>query len=89
MHWRRHIYMFEVLKLHRSEVMMSTSFEVKVVSVKVAHVGTSFEVPCLGYHKIEALIDHKIIKYHFSHIHRFHMARGFTSNETFELIRDV
>ena len=46
------------MKLHRSEVMMSTSFDVKVVSVKVAHVGTSFEVLCLGYPKIEALIDH-------------------------------
>jgi hypothetical protein len=58
MHWKRHIYRFEVLNLHRSEVMMSTSFDVKVVSVKVAHVGTSFEVLCLGYPKIEALIDH-------------------------------
>ena len=61
MHWRRHTYRFEVLKLHRNEVMMSTSFEVKVVSVYVAHGGTSFEVPCLGYPKIEALIDHQII----------------------------
>ena len=59
MHWKRHIYRFEVLNLHRSEVMMSTSFDVKVVSVKVAHVGTSFEVPCLEYLVIETLIGHQ------------------------------
>ena len=78
MHWRRHIYRFEVLKLHGSEVMMSTKFGVKVVSVQVAHVGTSFEVPSLGYLEIEILIDHQIITYHISHIDRFQMARAFT-----------
>jgi len=57
--WRRHIYRFEVLKLHGSEVMMSTRLGVKVVSVQVAHVGTSFEVPCLGYLVIETLIGHQ------------------------------
>ena len=59
MHWRRHIYRFEVLKLHGSEVMMSTKFGVKVVSVQVAHVGAQnghlFERPLgttLYYHGI-------------------------------------
>ena len=78
MHWKRHIYRFEVLKLHRSEVMMSTRLGVKVVSVQVAHVGTSFEVPSLGYLEIEILIDHQIITYNISHIDRFQMARAFT-----------
>jgi len=42
--------------------MMSTRLGVKVVSVQVAHVGTSFEVQSLEYLMIETLIGDQIIR---------------------------
>ncbi len=39
--------------------MRLASLRVMADPVQVAHVGTSFEVPCLGYLVIETLIGHQ------------------------------
>jgi hypothetical protein len=73
------------LKIHGSDVEMSTSFEVMADSVKVAHVGSSFEEPQWETlrsphisHVIWYMLHLKVVSKVKLHIVRFVRARAFT-----------